>query len=155
VNPLLSAAGTAFAMVLWSLPAYLFILLLSILNWRSVAANVPENDRIFLDEHLEAFQREGYLVVKKLLDDTLLENLQRAAKLTVDAAPKIPFYFSVTQTGAFFGSQNCTAGLDRLPCEHDLQTAAFRQAALYSQLPKAAAELMQLDPVTQNLRVLR
>jgi hypothetical protein len=51
-----------------------------------------------------------------------------------------------------FGSQkNCTA----VGIERDAAVDAFRQAAVFSQIPRAAAELMQLDPETQNLRILR
>jgi hypothetical protein len=109
-------------------------------------------DKIFDQEQHEAFQRDGFVVVSGMLDPILVQNLEHAANLTVEITPKIPFYFSVSKQGAIFGSKkNCTAD----GSEGDVAVNAFRQAALFSDLPRAAAELMQLDPETQNVRILR
>jgi hypothetical protein len=107
---------------------------------------------IFDQEQHEAFQRDGFVVVSGIMDPILVQNLEHAAELTVENTPKIPFYFSVTKQGAMFGStKNCTAN----GREPDVAVDAFRQAALFSDIPRAAAELMQLDPETQDLRILR
>jgi hypothetical protein len=109
-------------------------------------------DNIFDQAQHEAFQRDGFVVVSGMLDPILVQNLEHAANLTVEITPKIPFYFSVSKQGAIFGSKkNCTAD----GSEGDVAVNAFRQAALFSDLPRAAAELMQLDPETQNVRILR
>jgi hypothetical protein len=103
----------------------------------STCTRASATDRIFVEEQHEAFQRDGFLVISGMMDSIMVQNLDHAANLTVENSPKIPFYFSVTKQGAMFGAD------------------AFRQAALFSDLPRAAAELMQLDPETQHLRILR
>jgi hypothetical protein len=109
-------------------------------------------DSIFDQEQHKAFQRDGFVVVSGLMDPSLVQNLEHAADWTIENTQKIPFYFSVTKQGAMFGSQkNCSAD----GRERDVAADAFRQAALFSDLPRAAAELMQLDPETQDLRILR
>jgi hypothetical protein len=128
-----------------------------LLSAATVAATGTTSDTstqgsIFDQEQHKAFQRDGFVVVSGMMDPILVQNLEHAAYLTVENTPKIPFYFSVTKQGAMFGSQkNCTAD----GCERDVAADAFRQAALFSDLPRAAAELMQLDPKTQDLRILR
>jgi hypothetical protein len=63
----------------------------------------------------------------------------------------------VAKLGVMFGSRsqnnNCTTHMDGR--EREVAADAFRQAALFSDLPRAAAELMQLDPETQSLRILQ
>jgi hypothetical protein len=113
-------------------------------------------DNIFDQEQHQAFQRDGVVVVSGLMDSIMVQNLEHAASLLVEKTDENPFYFSVNKRGAMFGSssqKNCTA--DGNECERDVAADALRQAALFSDLPRAAAELMQLDPETQNLRVLR
>jgi hypothetical protein len=79
-----------------------------------------------------------------------------AGQNVVDESPKMPFYFSATRSGALFGTNNCTqAEIQAQKCGADSTTQAFRQTSLHSKLPQAVAELMQLDPETQNLRILR
>jgi hypothetical protein len=121
-----------------------------------------QEGNIFDQEQHKAFQRDGLLVVPFMLDPILVQNLEHAASVTVENTPKIPFYFSVTKQGAMFRSlensnsnSNSTADADADGNEGDVAADAFRQAALFSNLPRAAAELMQLDPDTQNLRILR
>lgn len=134
------------------------VYLLCVLTAASAAASVTTSDtsaqdnNIFDQEQQDAFQRDGFVVVSGMMDPILVQNLEHAAYLTVEKEPKIPFYFSVTKQGAMFGSQkNCTAN----GRERDVAADAFRQVALFSDLPRAAAELMQLDPETQHLRILR
>lgn len=126
----------------------------------------------FDDKEVEFFQRNGYLKVSGLLDDTLLNDLTKAAAHTIQTSPKFPFYYSVSQSGLLFGRSTATT-LEDDPQQRPNQlqqqangtktttittpatTQAFRQAALYSKFPQAVAELMKLDPATHNLRVLR
>ncbi|KAL7569668.1 hypothetical protein ACA910_008322 [Epithemia clementina (nom. ined.)] len=118
-----------------------------------IAAIVSAQARIFNDQQVEFFQREGYIKVSGLMDESFVGGLAEAATYTIKTSPKFHFYFSVSQSGILFGS---TAAKDK----HQNETAtvsaqAFRQAALYSQFPQAVAELLKLDPGKHNLRVLR
>jgi hypothetical protein len=131
---------------------FLFVLTAASAAAIGTTSDTSTQTSIFDQEQHEAFQRDGFVVVSGMMDPILVQNLEHAAELTVENTPKIPFYFSVTKQGAMFGSEkNCTAdGFER-----DVAVDAFRQAALFSDLPRAAAELMQLDPETQDLRILR
>jgi hypothetical protein len=132
--------------------SFLFVVLTAASAAATHTSDTIPQDNIFDQEQHEAFQRDGFVVVSGMLDPILVQNLEHAANLTVEITPKIPFFFSVTKQGAMFGSQkNCTAD----ESEGDVAVNAFRQAALFSDLPRAAAELMQLDPETQNVRILR
>jgi hypothetical protein len=130
--------------------------------------------RIFSPDQIQAFVRDGFLVVSGLLEEDKLNDVIAAGSDIVASKPSVPFYFSVTQQGALFGSINdnsdrghqilisnegpfsTTSDSRHLEEENnDPGTKAFRHAALYSKFPQAAAELMQLDPETQNVRVLR
>jgi hypothetical protein len=78
-------------------------------------------------------------------------NLRHAAGVRREHS-KIPFYFSVTKQGCHVWLSKENSAL--LMESNEMPLDAFRQAVL-SQIPRAAAELMQLDPETQNLRILR
>ena len=134
------------------------------------------NRRFFsLEEHLK-FARDGYLVIpasdaRELLSTQHVQNLVRAGEAKVAKPPPFPFYFTVSAMGAMFEEEeeNVSAGESHdgqaevhEQKEEETPTAAafspaqaFRQAALFSNLPSAVAELMQLDPRKQTLRVLR
>jgi hypothetical protein len=134
--------------------SFLFVLAAASAAATGTTSDTSTQDSIFDQEQHKAFQRNGFVVVSGLLDPALVQNLEHAAYLTVENTPKskTSFYFSLTKQGAMFGSQkNCTAD-ER---ERDVAADAFRQAALSSDLPRAAAELMQLDPEKQNLRIIR
>ena len=108
----------------------------------------------------------------------------KAGDEVVEVEQKASLYYSVLKQGVMFGSRSLvlatttniddndsddkTATQQQLPLHHSKQKEeqqllqrhhdnieAFRQTAVFSQLPAAAAELMQLDPDYQNLRVLR
>lgn len=85
---------------------------------------------------IAAYDRDGYLVAHGLLDVTDLASAVTAAE---ESSPKRPGYFSSVQSGPMFGESS----------------KAFRDAALYSQLPTAVAELMKLDGKQETIRVLR
>jgi hypothetical protein len=86
-------------------------------------------------EQLESFQRDGYLVVRGLFDERELQGvIEKGQDLsTVQAG----LYFSTMFKGAMYSHE------------------AFRAMAVHSKMPKIAAELMQLDAGSQNIRVLR
>jgi hypothetical protein len=94
------------------------------------------------------------LVISGLLDPLTLQNLELAAQSTIENTPKVPFYFDVTKTGGMFGSTSANRATSAV-CDRDTAADAFRQTALFSDLPRAAAELMQLDAASQNVRILR
>jgi hypothetical protein len=149
----MSMSMSIFIMMKWLLRlSFLFVLTAASVAAIGTKSDTTTQDSIFDQEQHEAFQRDGFLVVSGMMDPIVVQNLEHAAGLTVENTPKLPFYFSVTNQGAMFGSQkNCTAdGIER-----DVAADAFRHAALFSDLPRAAAELMQLDPETQELRILR
>jgi hypothetical protein len=135
--------------------SFLFVLTAASAAAIGTTSDTSAQASIFDQEQHEAFQRDGFMVVSGMMDPILVQNLEHAAELTVENTPKVPFYFSVTKQGVLFGSKkNCTADADGI--ERDVAAVdAFRQAALFSDLPRAAAELMQLDPETQDLRILR
>jgi hypothetical protein len=114
-----------------------FVLLLTTAATTTVAAAAV----VLTEEQIAAFERDGYLVAKGLLDITTVNDLAAAvAAEEAKSSSKQPGYFSVVQSGVIFLEENATA---------------FRQAALYSQLPQAVAQLMKLNEKQENLRVLR
>ena len=87
-------------------------------------------------EQIAAFERDGYLVLSNLFDDeTLQQVVSTGEALTRTAVPGT--YFSTIEKGAMYTKE------------------AFRSLAIRSELPQIAAELMQLNPTTQNVRILR
>jgi hypothetical protein len=96
-------------------------------------------------DQVEAFSRDGYLVMSGMLDDDLLDRLCHAGDEVVAArAQPTYFAFSVIEKGCIFDPPVSESNRD-----------VFRKVALQSKLPQVAAELMQLDPETQNCRLLR
>ena len=85
--------------------------------------------------------------MKDLLSEELLDRLAEAGEGIAENGKKFPTYFSVVEQGVMIDSG--------LGGPNSGATRAFRQTALYSTIPRIAAELMQLDPRSQNLRVLR
>jgi hypothetical protein len=53
-----------------------------------------------------------------------------------------------------FGSTSADRATSAV-CDRDTAADAFRQTALFSDLLRAAAELMQLDAASQNVRIPR
>ncbi len=94
-----------------------------------------------------AYQRDGFILMKNVLSEDLVERLSKAGIGVAEIGQKFPAYFSVVERGVMFDS-----GLQSLNSE---ATKAFRETSLYSTIPQIAAELMQLDGRSQNLRVLR
>lgn len=84
--------------------------------------------------------------MKDLLSEDLLNRLAAAGDGVAEQGQKFPAYFSVVERGVM---------IDAGGGPKSDATRAFREAALYSKIPAIAAELMQLDPRSQNLRILR
>jgi hypothetical protein len=89
-------------------------------------------------DQLESFQRDGYLVVQGLFeDDECMQQVVSAGEALV-AAVKSGIFFSNVSKGAMYNNE-----------------ASFQAMAIHSKVPKVAAELMQLDPKRQTIRILR
>lgn len=100
---------------------------------------------ILSTDQVEAFARDGYLVLSGMLDDDLLDRLCRAGdEIVRERAQPTYFAFSVIERGCIFD-----------PPVSECNRDVFRNVALQSKLARVAAELMQLDPEKQNCRLLR
>ena len=100
--------------------------------------------KLFTSDQIEAFERDGFIVVSGLLDE-YIDEFSRAGDSYVAGAKKMKSYFSSIEMGMIF--QAGAVGNSTI-------TKAFRQIAFDSVLPKAVAELMRL-PKSQRVRVLR
>lgn len=98
-------------------------------------------------EQKNAYQRDGFILMKNVLNSDLVERLSHAGIGVAEIGQKFPAYFSVVERGVMFDSGLRDSNSDA--------TKAFREASLFSIIPQIAAELMQLDGKSQNLRVLR
>lgn len=145
----------------------LFALLLLLLTGATVASNILTQDQ------LDTFQRDGYLYVPKFFDETTDEvfaRLLKAGDVTVQqCANSAQKTFSVMETGMIFGLRDdinnnnetkCAVSVEGETSEctstpHVDTIRAFRDIALRSSLVQASAELMQLNPATQTMRILR
>lgn len=120
------------------------------------------------NDQLESFQREGYLYLRKFLfsssseDDTAtFARLIQAGDALVQRAPPSTLSnrtFSTSETGLIFGVKDEICGVDvngESECDQHEIVQAFRDVALRSKVVDVCAKLMQLDPSTQNMRILR
>jgi hypothetical protein len=114
-------------------------------------------DRIIDDDQRLSYQEDGFVVMKGVLDAGLVNQMSGAARLIVDNAARFPQFFSVIENGLLFngGGHKIMYDGDNAGGDPIDVTSIFREVALYSKIPQIAAELMQLDSETQNLRVLR
>ena len=114
-----------------------------------------DSEKVFDESQLEAYRRDGFIQVSGLLPSALVEEMSEAGRfISAHSRRLFPNYFSVVERGLIFDGG--ISGL--LRSEIDLPyhgETVFREAALLSKLPQAAAELMQLDRSTQSVRVLR
>ena len=121
------------------------------------------HDRIIDDDQLLSYQEDGFVVMKGVLDTELVNQMSKAARLIVDKAARFPQFFAVMENGLLFNggggheiyNDNDTTVASGAGVKSINVTSIFRKVALYSKIPQIAAELMQLDSETQNLRVLR
>jgi hypothetical protein len=131
----------------------------------TLVANVNDNpdhlDRMVDDYQLASYQEDGFIVMKGVLDDNLVDRMAEAARAIVERAVKYPQFFSVIENGLIFNGGGHAAfakEIDKVKDSNDEPvdtTSVFRNVALYSNIPQIAAELMELDSQTQNLRILR
>jgi hypothetical protein len=115
-------------------------------------------ERLFTDEQHKSFQNDGYLHVSGFFHAKDVEELVAAGDATVRNANSAGAQiFSTNEAGIIFGPRSKRGGSSSRDLEWDAPeiVRAFRKIALRSNLGKASAELMQLDPSTQNVRILR
>ena len=122
----------------------LWFLKLSVLSSEETSESI---NRILGTEQIEAYARDGFIVLRDILPEDLVARLSASGALVAEVGQRFPSFFSVVERGVIF---NSGIGGPRSDA-----TMAFREVALYSLIPQIAAELMQLDPSRQNLRVLR
>lgn len=110
-------------------------------SFRRASSFDPEP--VIPDDQVDAYNRDGFVVISGLLDADELNGLVGAGEALVSehveklgGKPKNG-NFQVHEFGPLMNDER------------------FRNVALHSRLPRAAAELMQLDRQTQNLRVLK
>ena len=119
-------------------------------------------------EQREHFQHKGYLYVPNFFsssaeDAVLLQNLLKGGDSWLQHAPPAATSrtFSICEPGVLFGIKdelcNVEADGNYETVRSDFQDIVhgFRNVALRSSLVDTVAELMQLDPHSQIVRVLR
>lgn len=98
---------------------------------------------LLTDDQIDSYVRDGFVVVSGLLDADEIERLLGAGESIVSKHAE--------KLGGQLPPKNFQVHEFALALNDD----RFRDIALHSKLPRAAAELMQLDSESQNLRVLR
>jgi hypothetical protein len=113
------------------------------------------SDRMIFDkEQLESYERDGFIVVSGLLAEELTEKMSRAGHSIASRKQGVVPFFSVVERGLIF--DGALAGVSSSELGLDFNAVdVFREAALWSKIPQAVAELMKLNPETQDVRILR
>lgn len=107
--------------------------------------------RILSDEQLASYREDGFIVMKGVLREEIANQMALAGRAFVNRASRFPQFFSVIESGLIFDG-----GGAAFEENNKTQYASiFRHVALYSVIPRIAAELMELDRDDQNLRVLK
>lgn len=106
---------------------------------------------------LQMFKKDGYVVMRGLLDSDSIDRLNMAGKSFIQIeeermrketnSPKTPNLFHTVGPRQLFLSP---PGEDIHP-----ELKAFREVSLDSLVPKVVAELMGLDPENDSLRIIR
>jgi len=117
------------------------------------------------DKDRQAFAEDGYLVIRGLFSPQEIDAMTAAADALVELVHKRTgqFTFSVIEKNVVYGdlpqpaSEPPQTRAERLAAQQarDMIVQTFRQVALHSKLPHICAQLMELDPQTQCLRLLR
>jgi hypothetical protein len=97
-----------------------------------------------------AFDTQGYVIIRGLLNDTMLDRLDAAGNVFLQQqAQATPQTFSALKFGpVYLSPPNSTSD--------DVDLSAFRQVAMESAIPTFIAQvLLELQPSTQTLRVLK
>ena len=115
---------------------------------------------------IRAWERDGYIVVRGLFSEMELDELTKASDALIrNRNSNDGNFFSVIEKNLLYGSiKNDPKQSQNKPSESqnaedtmniDQAVEVFRRVALHSKLPQVCAEVMQLDPNTQCLRILR
>ena len=115
------------------------------------------NFKILTREQIESYHNDGYLYVKGgILPSELVNELAAAVQTTAIIASKRSQssggYFSVLQSNNIFLPSSTTTAISN----HSQTNHVYRKVAMDSLLPKAVAELMDLNAGNgDNIRYLR
>jgi hypothetical protein len=106
--------------------------------------------KLFTREQHESFGRDGFVIVSNnMLGGAMLNELVNASNDFLLESNKMKSYFTAVELGMIFQASKSNN------TNNNNITRAFRNVALHSVLPRAAAELMQLDPSNERVRVIR
>ena len=124
-------------------------------NGTRIEDTLNSTTNIISPELFQEYQRDGFIKLSGLLDEEVVDQMKAAGHLIAEHSQKFPEYFSVVERGIIFDG----GGLSEITGDDDpvslRSTETFRKVALTSKIPQIAAHLMQLDPESQNMRVLR
>ena len=98
--------------------------------------------RLTTPEQRAAFERDGYVVIRGILDPETVDELVKASD---DAHRR------GKEEQGVFGKTNTTVQVSRVA----LTPSPFQNVAIFSDIPVVVAELMQLDSATQTLRLIQ
>ncbi|KAL7572481.1 hypothetical protein ACA910_000309 [Epithemia clementina (nom. ined.)] len=139
------------------------------------AAPAVSDKKLVAPEQIEAFERDGYILLRGLFSREEIEKMTAAGDALVSISQHGRAQtFSVLEKNLIYGSldagstrtvnDTCTSdsndGLIKQQEDEEAQTKemivqTFRNVALRSKLPTICAELMCLNPERQNLRCIR
>ena len=125
----------------------------------AIASMVLSRNEVNLlsSEQVSFFKDEGYLFLPGVFDGEELESFLEAGESAYKLAQRSGFNtFNVIEKGIMFDliAKNEHASTD-LTFERSSIVKEFRKVAIRSKLGQICAELMELDPESQNVRVLR
>lgn len=101
------------------------------------------------------FQTEGYVIVRGLLDESMLNGLDRAGKVFMKQTAQVkPQTFSALKFGpVYLSAPNSNTSTSN---SEEEELSAFRTVSMTSAIPSfIASVLLDLKPSTQTLRVLK
>ena len=108
-----------------------------------------DSSTLMSKRQLRAFERDGFIVLRGLFGEEEIEQMVEGGEALVETSKQTNSYtFSFIEKNLIYGASPFIR-------ENDEALQIFRKIALRSKLPQICAELMQLDPNTQSLRLLR
>ena len=122
-------------------------------------------DHLLSPKEIEAFEQDGFILLRGLFSEEELNELTDAGDSLVDISQKDRFNtFSVAERNLIYGSLDVAGNATRNNTESTAKDEAqqkakivqtFRNVALRSKLPQICAELMCMDRETQCIRCIR
>ena len=131
------------------------------------------DDDALLEKMRTSFDESGYVLIRGLLDNAFMGNLEQASQKIVDDSEALasqskesaPRSFTSLKFGPVFPNPSNKAGMtasndesnttNNQACEADSQEEYFRQVALDSAVPKFIAKVLLQLQETESLRVLK